>query len=144
MFTLAETARRIGVKLRHYQKTIRGHYSEVCQLQVAVWVHRRRSTKRRVDPKSASMIPSKRKFSVSPLLYRFLPGGAAWQTICVRHSGKTRFDPPNGFWPVRLCMAILSWETHIAILVTKARRLVLLLRELNRAFLSAKDFITCF
>ena len=24
------------------------------------------------------------------------------QTICVRHSGKTRFDPPNGCWPVRL------------------------------------------
>ena len=25
------------------------------------------------------------------------------QTICVRHSGKTRFDPPNGCWPVRRC-----------------------------------------
>ena len=25
------------------------------------------------------------------------------KTICVRHSGKTRFDPPpNGCWPVRL------------------------------------------
>ena len=37
---------------------------------MAYWVHRRRSTKRRVDPKSASMIPSRPKFQVSPLLYR--------------------------------------------------------------------------
>ena len=34
--------------------------------------------------------------------YCFLPVGAAWQTSCVRHSDKTRFDPPNGCWPVRL------------------------------------------
>ena len=32
--------------------------------------------------------------------YFFLPGGAAWQTSCVRHSGKTWFDPPNGCWPM--------------------------------------------
>ena len=37
----------------------------------------------------------------SSLLF-FLPGGAAWQTSCFRHSGKTRFDPPNGCSPVRL------------------------------------------
>ena len=36
--------------------------------------------------------------------YFFLPGGAAWQTVCVRNSGKTRFDPLNGCWPIRLCM----------------------------------------
>ena len=39
----------------------------------------------------------------SSLLF-FLPGGAAWQTSCFRHSGKTRFDPPNGCSPVRLCI----------------------------------------
>ena len=38
------------------------------QIGVAYWVHRRRSTKRRVDPKSASMIPYRTKFRVSPLL----------------------------------------------------------------------------
>ena len=27
------------------------------------------------------------------------------KTICVRHSGKTRFDPQNGCWPVRLWLA---------------------------------------
>ena len=40
----------------------------------------------------------------SSLLF-FLPGGAAWQTSCFRHSGKTRFDPPNGCSPVRLCVS---------------------------------------
>ena len=38
--------------------------------------------------------------------YFFLPGGAAWQTSCVRHSGKTRFDPPKGCWPVRLWLQV--------------------------------------
>ena len=41
----------------------------------------------------------------SSLLF-FLPGGAAWQTSCFRHSGKTRFDPPNGCSPVRLCVRV--------------------------------------
>ena len=31
--------------------------------------------------------------------YFFLPGVAAWQTICVRHSGKTRFDPQMDVGP---------------------------------------------
>ena len=38
---------------------------------MAYWVHRRRSTKRRVDPKSPSMIPSRTKCKVSTLLYRY-------------------------------------------------------------------------
>ena len=30
----------------------------------------------------------------------FSLAGSAWQTICIRHSGKFRFDSPNGCWPM--------------------------------------------
>ena len=41
-------------------------------------------------------------------------------------------------------MSNLSWEDHIANLVSKASRRLHLLRELKRADLSAKDLLTCY
>ena len=51
-----------------------------------------------------SLRPS--KIGTAIVHYFFLPAGAAWQTSCVRHLDKTRFDPPNGCWPVRLCCCL--------------------------------------
>ena len=41
-------------------------------------------------------------------------------------------------------MSNLSWEDHIANLVSKASRRLHLLRELKRAGLSSKDLLTCY